>query len=59
MACSVLGATSNDPIADDKVAAANPIGMIGPQIAIFDMINISLAISSSVAEVANFTATKT
>jgi len=39
MACRVRGATSIEPIADDMAAAANPMGIIGPQIAIFDMIS--------------------
>ena len=33
-ACSVRGATRMDPIAEEIVAHARPIGMIGPQIAI-------------------------
>ncbi len=32
-ACSVRGATRMEPIADDSVAQASPIGMIGPHMA--------------------------
>ncbi len=38
-ACNVLGAIRIEPIADEMVAAARPIGMIGPQIAILLMIS--------------------
>ncbi len=45
MACSVLGATMIDPRAEEREAAASPIGIMGPQSAIFCMINWSEASS--------------
>jgi len=49
IACNVLGAIRSEPMADDNEAAARPIGIIGPQIAILLMINWSFTNSSGVA----------
>ena len=53
-ACSVRGATRIEPIADDSVAHASPIGMIGPQIAIRDIRSWSPARSAGLADIASF-----
>jgi len=53
MACRVLGATIIEPRADEREAAANPIGIIGPQTAILCIIIWSLASSCGVAEMLN------
>src|SRR5210317_1337107 len=45
-ACRVRGATKILPMAEEIVAAAKPIGIIGPQIEIFDIIRSVLANSS-------------
>src|SRR5210317_820695 len=50
MACKVRGATMIDPSAELSEAAASPMGIIGPQMAILLMINWSSTISCGVAE---------
>jgi hypothetical protein len=49
IACSVRGATSTDPTADESVAQASPIGMMGPQSAMSAMAKPPLASCSGVA----------
>ncbi len=48
------GATSSEPMADDSVAQASPIGMIGPQSATRVITRSSFARASTEAEVENF-----
>ena len=48
-----------DPRAEEKVAAANPIGMIGHQTAILPITNWFESNSEGVAETANLKAMKT
>ena len=55
----VRGATRMEPMADERVAAPRPMGMIGPQRAILDMTSWSEARSSGGAETAIFTTTAT
>jgi len=51
MACSMRGATRQLPMAEDSVAQARPIGMIGPQTAMSAMTSSWPASCSGVAEV--------
>ena len=54
------GATSIDPMADESVAAASPIGMMGGQRAISAITKLLVSASNSVgADVASFHATST
>ena len=58
IAWRVLGATRIDPIAEDRVAAASPIGTMGPHRAIRLMTSWSATRTSGATEVASFTTTK-
>ena len=57
-ASSVRGATNIEPRVLLKVAAAKPMGIMGPQVAIRDIISWSLASSSTLADSDSFTAIK-
>ena len=53
-ACNVLGATITDPMAEDKVEAARPKGIImTPSTAILDIISWLDNISSALADIAS------
>ena len=52
-ACKVRGATNAEPSAEEIVAQARPMGMIGPHTAIRDMISSSPASASGDAETAS------
>ena len=56
-ACNVRGATITDPSAEDTAAHANPIGIIGPQIAMSLMTSWLLARFSKVVDIVSLKAT--